>query len=1068
VHRDVKPANVLVEDDHALLTDFGLTKSLHSDTRVTETGMLVGTFDYTAPEQLDERPVDARTDVYALGCVLFQALTGQVPFPRSTLPAKLFAHLEAPPPKVTALVPEAPEAFDEVIGRALAKAPAERYPSAGDLARAALAAVERPSLATSFSQLAEGESAPGWTWSTPTPRPVDRVPLPAGLASELGRGTFVGREPGMRRLLARYEQAAAGERHVALLVGEPGIGKTRVAAELAQIVHGRGGNVLYGRADPEALGPYQPFVTAIQHYLAHRDTLALPAELEPELQELARLVPALRRHLPPDRDPIAEDPETRRYRLFEAVTRMLAVAAREAPTVLILDDLQWFDNSTALLLGHVLRDEDTSHVLVVGTLREGGGEPLPAALEQVARAASSERLPLAGLDAAEIAALAMSCHASFAGDAFLRRLQEWTEGNPFFLHETLRSLIETLPDHCDAAQVEQALTRIAVPEGVKALIADRLSRLSPTAEQVLAVASVVGREFRLEVLEALIDEPVERLIAALEDAGAAGLVAEVEDDADRFVFTQALVRETLYSRQSASRRVRLHHRIAQALEALGPRLAATPAELAYHYVESHHLDREGKAIECCVRAAEQAAAALAYEEAVGYYRRALERLEAPDAKLLLALAAAEARAGDSEARETFVRAAETARLEGAAEQLAEAALGAVTVFPHAGAIDHQGISLLETAREALGDRDSALAAMVLARTSNVLHFAGEFERVDELSARAVEIARRVGEPAALFTALESRHAALVHGHLDERLGLSQDLLELAQQTGEPELEVLGRHWRTFDLLEAGEAAAAREQSRALARLADDSRQPRHHCMVVRWDYLWAMADDRVADAVRLIEESHAAGIRAQEPDTEVSTAGQRLALAHRQRALGAVVETIRSQIEENPHLHVHRPVLALGHLQAGDREAAAAEFERLADDDFARFPRDLMWLSTMCLLAEVCSGLGDERRAAVLYELLLPHRRRHVMVATATCWGSVERHLGLLAAARGESDAAAAHFEAALAANEAAGIVSMARMVRDDYAQLLRARDAPGDAERAEALASETESLPTTELADRP
>ncbi|HEX6023711.1 MAG TPA: protein kinase, partial [Solirubrobacter sp.] len=926
VHRDVKPANVLIEGDHALLTDFGLSKRLQSTTRVTQTGMLVGTFDYTAPEQLDERPVDARTDVYALGCVLYQALTGQVPFPRSSLPATLFAHMEAPPPTVTALVPDAPPALDDVIHRALAKDPADRYPSAGDLARAALAAVERPSLAVSFGRLAEGESAPGWTWTTPTPRPVDRVPLPSALAGELGRGTFVGREQPLARLQRRYELASEGTRQVALIVGEPGIGKTRLAAELAQRVHDSGATVLYGRSDREALTPYQPFVTAIQHYIAHRDTLALPEELEPELQELARLVPALRRHLRTEREPIAEDAETRRFRLFEAVTRMLAVAAREAPTVLILDDLQAADSSTALLLAHVLRDTDAIRLMVVGTLREGGGETVPAQIEKLRREAASEEVALAGLDAAETAELAASCHPRYAGEVFVRRLQERTEGNPFYLHETLRGLT-------DDRSVEDALSQIAVPAGVKALIADRLARLEKTTEHVLEVAAVIGREFRLEVLESLMDEPVERLIAALEDAGEAGLVAEVADDADRFVFTQGLVRETLYSRQSASRRVRLHHRIAQALETLGPRVGATPAELAYHYVESRHLDREGKAIEYSVQAAEQAAAALGYEEAVAHYRRALERLEQPDAKLLVALATAEARAGDPEARETFVRAAETARRDGLPEQLAEAALGAATMFPHAGAIDHEGIALLQAASEALGDRDSALAAMVLARMSNVLHFAGEFERVDELSARAVEIARRIAEPAALFTALESRHAAVVHGHLEQRLELSQDLLALAQETGELELEVLARHWRTYDLLEAGQGAAAREQSRALARLAEQSRQPRHHCMKVRWDYLWAMADDRIEDAMRLISESHEAGIRAQEPDTEVSTAGQQLAIAHRQRALGAAVDAIRSQIEDNPHLHVHRPVLALAHLQAGDRDAAAAEFERLAEDD---------------------------------------------------------------------------------------------------------------------------------------
>ncbi len=152
MHRDVKPANVLIEapgaSERALLTDFGLTKFLHSDTQVTQAGTLVGTFDYTAPEQLNEQPVDARTDVYALGCVLFQALTGRVPYPRDTLAAKLFAHLESPPPSVTALVPEAPARARRRDRHRAGQGPATTAtPSAGDLARAALEAVDRPSLA---------------------------------------------------------------------------------------------------------------------------------------------------------------------------------------------------------------------------------------------------------------------------------------------------------------------------------------------------------------------------------------------------------------------------------------------------------------------------------------------------------------------------------------------------------------------------------------------------------------------------------------------------------------------------------------------------------------------------------------------------------------------------------------------------------------------------------------------------------------------------------------------------------------------------------------------------------
>ena len=481
VHRDVKPANVLVEGEggveHALLTDFGLTKTMQAETKVTQTGMLVGTFDYTAPEQLDEREVDARTDVYALGCVLFQTLTGRVPYPRDTLPAKLFAHFEAPPPSVTALVPEAPPGLDAVIRRALAKDPGERYQSAGDLARAALAAVDRPSLARGLERLAAGESAPGWRWETPEPRPTDRMPLPPAITAE--SGVFVGREAALARLLEGYHLAETSGRQVMLVSGQPGIGKTRLAAELARQAHARGATVLYGRSDPESLVPYQPFVTAVQHYLAHRDTLELPAELAPELSELARLVPALRRHLPELRDPIAEDPDTRRYRLFEAVTRLLAAAARDTPTVLILDDLQWADTSTTLLLGAPpARRRATARCCD------------PSRRHRSARTAlrsrdAFERIELGGLDAARPrrSSPRTTCRAR------AKRSCAGCRSGPRATRSTSRR-------RCAASGAGALRPRARAPdrrpgaEGTDRVTACR--GLSDTAGQVLTVASVVG------------------------------------------------------------------------------------------------------------------------------------------------------------------------------------------------------------------------------------------------------------------------------------------------------------------------------------------------------------------------------------------------------------------------------------------------------------------------------------------------------------------------------------------------------------------------------------------------
>ena len=289
--------------------------------------------------------------------------------------------------------------------------------------------------------------------------------------------------------------------------------------------------------------------------------------------------------------------------------------------VLVLDDLHWADTSTTLLLAHLLADGEPARQLVLGTIRDADGhrsEELTDLLARLSRDPAYERLDLRGLDDEETHALVDTQGAGDISESFVLRLHESTDGNPFFIKETLRSL---------AGGASGTLTA-GVPEGVKDLIGTRLARLTETANQVLSVASVIGREFDLEVLEALVDEPEERIISALEEAADAALVAEVEDDVDRFVFSHALVRETLYERQGTSRRVRVHHRIARG--AGGRSAAPTPAEVAHHYFESRHLDREGKAVEFSVRAGDEASAAFAYEEAAAHYRHALERLAAGD------------------------------------------------------------------------------------------------------------------------------------------------------------------------------------------------------------------------------------------------------------------------------------------------------------------------------------------------------------------------------------------------------------------------------------------------------
>jgi hypothetical protein len=189
VHRDVKPANVLLSGEHAYLADFGLSQLVGTDTRLTSTGQWIGTFDFMAPEQFSGRDVDARADVYALGCVLYDALCGEVPYPRGTVPATMVAHMHDAPPRPTEVAPGVPDGFDRVIARALAKDPERRYPSAGDLGRAALAAAEGRHVTESERTVARGAAAP-----------AAREPADGGAAGSSDRlwhadGALNGRDP---------------------------------------------------------------------------------------------------------------------------------------------------------------------------------------------------------------------------------------------------------------------------------------------------------------------------------------------------------------------------------------------------------------------------------------------------------------------------------------------------------------------------------------------------------------------------------------------------------------------------------------------------------------------------------------------------------------------------------------------------------------------------------------------------------------------------------------------------------------------------------------------------------
>ena len=456
--------------------------------------------------------------------------------------------------------------------------------------------------------------AEGWAPGAPFPLPP-RLRRPTAAA-------FVGRAPELTRLRRLWAGVRAGDgARVALLAGEAGIGKTRLARELALEVRDQQAVVLHGSANEDLLIPHQHFVEALGHYLAVAGPDELRRRIEPRAGELEPIAPGA-----PGRDaapPAHGRQESRRYRLFEAVASLLEDLSADAPVLLILDDLHWADDSTAALLRHALESRPEMRVLVLATQRQTEMPPggsLADALHRLSQHGMLERVALPGLVDADVAELSRSLTGRELTSELLHAIAQEAGGNPFFVQEIARHLAET-----GGGSLSLRLTD--VPEGVREVINLRLARLGQPCLRLLNVAAVIGAEFELEPLERVSDLQGEDLTTALDDALAAGLVLEAPGELERFAFSHALVRRTLLERLSRAHRRRIHARVAEALRAARPE--ALP-EIAHHLCEALPAASRDLALDYAERAAEQAIGGLAYAEAVDLFTRALLLLPPDD------------------------------------------------------------------------------------------------------------------------------------------------------------------------------------------------------------------------------------------------------------------------------------------------------------------------------------------------------------------------------------------------------------------------------------------------------
>jgi DNA-binding SARP family transcriptional activator/KaiC/GvpD/RAD55 family RecA-like ATPase len=904
------------------------------------------------------------------------------------------------------------------------------------------------------------------------PPPPEQVPLPPLLASTSDEG-FVGRDEALARLSARWEKVSFRPRAVAL-TGEPGIGKTRLAASFSRRVHGAGHPVLYGRCDEDPLTSYQPFVEALDHYAGVRDLLR---ELRHEAEELRRL-PGLRRRLPDaggnGHSAVAED----RYALFEAIVAVFRRAAETRPLLLVVDDLHWADDPTFKLLLHLVRSLEPQRCMFLLTFRDVDTSPstrsdapqlsLEDRLAALRREAEVERVSLEGLSERDTAALVSVRRGSAPWSGFARNLAERTGGNPFFIEEALRSLVER--DEL-AGEAEPDLDRLGVLQGVEEVITRRLNRLSSGSSDVIAMASVIGPEFKRSLLEAVIEQPPGAILEALEELIHDGLIVEVPGKPDHFAFAHGLLRETAYRRLIPSRQREMHERVALELERRaregGGEEAATPGELAHHfYAARPRVDAE-RAAEYSIEAARHARRSGAYEEAIGHYGRALELLEGarPDelqiCDILLRRGRVQLRAGRlKEARGTFSRAADIARQTRAVDRLALAALGYHGMYTAAGEVDRKRIDLLEEAEAALESADSPLRVRVLARLADSLLWVAR-DRALELSGEAVAMARRLDDTNAIREALGGRHAALLHAeHLEERRRVSQERLELAVEAGNPEAEAEALRWCMNDLCERGEVRAAKEHFARLDELARELRQPQYSSYVSHWACVFAQLHGRWAEAERLSDEAFELAQRSGAQDAEMSRLDKRYSIYREQGRALELRPAVERFAEGAPTLIAWRALAALLAAQAGDVGQARAEVERLVDDGGAAIPRDVAWLYCVAALAETCALLDDcGEPAAVLYSLLLPYAEHCVQIGMDVFWGSASRFLGLTATARGDWEAAERHFSVAERSGEEIGSPPLLARTLVDHADMLLRRGERTDADPAARLLARATSL---------
>jgi DNA-binding CsgD family transcriptional regulator len=879
------------------------------------------------------------------------------------------------------------------------------------------------------------------------------------------RTPFIGRQRELAALMERLRAAGRGDGSVVLISGEPGVGKTRLLAELVERSRSEGWRALAGRAyETEGLPPYVPFIEALTAFVRAAADDELRAALGGGAADIALLVPEIAARLPELPALPPRSPEAARYQLFERVAETLVAIARSGGGLLLtLDDVQWADRPSLLLLEHVARRLDAAPLLIAAAYRTttvDRDHPLTATLAALSREGVAEHVPLAPFTATETAAAVEALAGVTPSEAVVRLIYGQTAGNAFFVGEVAQHLRAEGHDLGAAT----AAAGWAVPESVRQVIRGRLARLGAETNRLLESAAVLGDGFAADVLGATSGLGPAPLMEAFDEALRAGMLREAGDG---YRFGHDLLRQTVYNDLNLHRRQALHLHAAVALEQQPGESRERLAALATHYRLAGTVADPVKVLSFARRAGEAAMAVFAWEEAVGHFRAAVEASERQGAlpsqvrcDLLLTLGEAQRLAAliTPGAIETFLRALDTARAMGSAEHMARAALGygEYRLNPH---LTRQ-LAVLEEALTALEEADHPLRARVMGLIAECLVWGTESgpiepsarERAERLSAAAVAMARRLGDPDTLgYTLNERQHVLWGPAHDGERLTLGEEMVQLAGD--DPELALKGCRWRAISFLEQGDAAGFDRELARYAQLAERTHLRTHVWYHALWCTTRAILIGDRDEAVRWSQR--ALTIREDAPQMAQLHAFALRRAWDSPEDLEQTLAAIRALVDQRvPGVLAHVSVLL---CDLGRTEEARAAFEQLAADEFGAVAGG-HWgePAILAMVAETCAALDDGGRAEALYRRLLRYRGRCLLLNLAyICFGAADHYLGLLASAMGRFDEAERCFEAAIAFHTRMIAPPLVARSRRAYAAMLLRRARPADVVRAHRLLDE-------------